>query len=70
MLGWVVRIFMILAGLITSFFVANDALNFSIIQTIITVLLFTSVVAILAFWMTLKNWFMRIVNKWKKFENK
>lgn len=55
MLGWVVRGLLVLAGMITSLFVARDALNFEIIRMIIVVFLFTLVVALIAFWPMLKK---------------
>jgi hypothetical protein len=39
MLGWIVRMFLVVAGSITSWFVARDALNFNIIQMIIFVVI-------------------------------
>lgn len=57
MLGWFARLLLIVAGSITSWFIARDALNFDIIRMVIAVLLFTLVVMIAAFWPTLTNWF-------------
>ena len=57
MLGWIYRILIVLAGLLTSWFVARDALNFEVIQMLVAVILFTIVVAIIAFWPILKDWF-------------
>ena len=48
MLGWVVRIFFAIAAPITALFVARDALNFGMIQTIVTMLLVTGLVALIA----------------------
>ena len=50
MLSWIVRGLLILAGLITSWWVARDAPNFSVIQMTIALLLFILVVFVLAFW--------------------
>ncbi|MBM6581502.1 hypothetical protein ILT44_15000 [Microvirga sp. BT689] len=50
MLSWIVRVFLIAAGLVTSWFVARDASIFGIAQVMVTLLLITAVVAILAFW--------------------
>ena len=44
------RILFIVAGAITALFVARDALNFTIIQTFVAVLLVTAVVGIGSFW--------------------
>ncbi|EHL30061.1 hypothetical protein [Legionella drancourtii] len=59
MLGWIVRLLLVMSGSIASWFVARDALNFAVVQMVIAVLLFTLVIAIAAFWSTLKNWFKR-----------
>jgi len=48
MLGWLVRILLALAAPITALFVARDALNFGLIQTIVTVLLVTALVWLIA----------------------
>ncbi|EKD55214.1 MAG: hypothetical protein ACD_60C00024G0014 [uncultured bacterium] len=67
MLGWIVRVLLVLAGFITSLFVSRDALKFDVIQMVVAVLLFTLLVAIVAFWPMLKAWFMRVTRKEKKF---
>lgn len=48
--GWISRILFVIAGFITSCFVARDALNFDVIQMVVTVILFTTIIAIIAFW--------------------
>ena len=63
MIGWIVRILFVLAGAITSWFVAEDALNFEIIQTVIAVLLFTVAVFIIVFRPVIKNWFRALRKK-------
>ena len=50
MLGWIVRGALILAGLITSWFVSKDAVNFTVIQMTVTVLLIIAIVLAAAFW--------------------
>ena len=65
MLGWIVRVLLVLAGFITSWFVARDALNFGIMQMVVAVILFTLIVAVAAFWPILKIWFKCLV-KWSK----
>ena len=50
MLSWVVRIFFALAAPITALLVSRDALNFSLIQTMVTVILIVGLVALVAFW--------------------
>jgi hypothetical protein len=44
------RILFIAAGAITALFVARDALNFTIIQTFVAVLLVTAIVGLGSFW--------------------
>lgn len=63
MLGWIVRIFFVIAGFITSFFVTRDALNFDVIQMVIAIILFTSIIAIIAFWSMLTTWIKKIWTK-------
>lgn len=50
MLGWIARVVLIAAGFVTSWFVARDAAIFGITQVLVSLLLITAVVAILAFW--------------------
>lgn len=59
MLGWLIRLIFVLAGSITSWFIARDALNFSVVQMIVVVILITLAVAFAAFWPGLKSWFNR-----------
>ncbi|WP_192859587.1 hypothetical protein [Bradyrhizobium sp. DOA9] len=44
------RILFVLAGAITALFVARDALNFTIIQTFVAVLLVTAIIGAGALW--------------------
>ncbi len=50
MLGWIVRILMIGAGVITSIFLAKDAPLYGVVQTLMAIGLLTLIVAIAAFW--------------------
>ena len=50
MLGWVVRIIMIVAGVVTGLFVAKDAPLFGVVQTMVMLLLLALIVTVLAFW--------------------
>ena len=50
MISWIVRILMIAAGVVTSWFVAKDAPIFGVAQVMVALLLLTFIVAILAFW--------------------
>jgi hypothetical protein len=55
MIGWLVRLLLILASFITSLFVSKDALNFATLQMIVAVVLFTLLVTIIVFWPALKD---------------
>ena len=50
MISWIVRFLMIAAGVVTSWFVAKDAVNFGVIQLMVALMLLTLIVAVLAFW--------------------
>jgi len=50
MIGWIVRILMIAAGVLTGLFVAKDAPIFGVAQVMVALLLLTFIVAVLAFW--------------------
>ena len=50
MLNWVVRIVMLLAGMVTSWFVAREADNFSVIQGVVAMLLIAFFVLAAAYW--------------------
>jgi len=56
MLGWFVRILLLIAGYIASLFVARNALNFDLVQMVIAVILFTLFVLLLAFWPAWRMW--------------
>jgi hypothetical protein len=47
---WILRLIFSLAAPITAWFVARDALNFSFVQTMISVILLAAIVAVFAFW--------------------
>ncbi|ARG97877.1 hypothetical protein B6N58_09520 [Legionella micdadei] len=65
MLGWLVRVLFVIAGSITSLFVSRDALNFSIFQMVIAVLLFTILVIIIAFWPMFTHWYKQRIRRKK-----
>ncbi|CAM2761712.1 Uncharacterised protein [Legionella steigerwaltii] len=60
MFQWLLRVLFVISGSIASWFVAHDELKFPIVQMVITVILFTLIIGIIAFWSELKNWFKRI----------
>jgi hypothetical protein len=49
-MGWLLRLLSILAAAITSLFVARDALNFGVIETLVTVTLVVDVAVIAVGW--------------------
>lgn len=63
MLGWIVRILFVIAGFVTSLFVARDELNFPVIQTVVAVILFTFIIAIIAFWPMFLKWIKENMKK-------
>lgn len=50
MLGWIVRIIMIVSGVVAGLFVAKDAPLFGVVQTMVMLLLLALIVAVVAFW--------------------
>ncbi|HWA42279.1 MAG TPA: hypothetical protein VHA10_03645 [Hypericibacter adhaerens] len=55
MLGWLVRIIMAIAAVITGWFVATDSANFTVIQMAVSLFLMVIFVAIAAFAPTIVN---------------
>jgi hypothetical protein len=49
-MGWIAQLFLVLAAPITALLVTRDAINFSVVQMIVAVILFASLVGVLAFW--------------------
>lgn len=60
-MGWVVRVLLIAGGLVASWFVARDALNFPIISFVGALFLFVCMVALLAFWPTIVKLFRDLI---------
>jgi hypothetical protein len=50
MLGWIVRILFILAAPIAALLVSRDALNFSLVQTLVAIVLIVAFVGLAAAW--------------------
>jgi hypothetical protein len=50
LINWTVRILMLAAGVVTSWFVAKDAPIFGVAQMMVALLLLTFIVAVVAFW--------------------
>lgn len=51
------RPIMFLAAIIAGWFVASDAVNFTIIEMVVALFLIAIIVAIAAFWETLSDWY-------------
>ena len=50
MIGWIVRSLLAVGGVLTSWFIARDAPNFGVIQMVMSLILLTLAVAVIAFW--------------------
>lgn len=50
MLTWIARVVLLVAGVIAAWFVAEDAVNFSIVQMTIALLITVFVLIVAAFW--------------------
>lgn len=64
-MGLVVRVLLIAGGLVASWFVARDALNFPIMSFVAALFLFVFLVALLAFWPSIVQLFGRRSGKRK-----
>ena len=58
---WVVRVLLIAGGLVASWFVARDALNFHVISFVAALSLFVCLVALLAFWPSIVQRFRDLI---------
>ena len=56
MFGWLIRVLMIIAGVITGWFVARDATNFGVLQMFVMLALITVFVGVFALWPTVLSW--------------
>ncbi|MCC7253711.1 MAG: hypothetical protein IT540_17780 [Hyphomicrobium sp.] len=56
MLSWLIRPLLFLAAIIASWFVAEDAANFGVVQMVVAVLLIAGLVALAAFWEGVVEW--------------
>ena len=50
MLGWIVRVLLIAAGVVASWLVAKDSPQFGMMQMAVALILVVLVIAVLAFW--------------------
>jgi hypothetical protein len=58
-MAWIVRLLLMLAAPITALFVARDALNFGVLQTLVAVLLVVGLVVVAALWSLRREKFRR-----------
>jgi hypothetical protein len=57
MVNLLLRPIMLLASAIAGWFVAEDAVNFNVIEMVVALFLITIIVAIAAFWENVADWF-------------
>ena len=57
MLGWIVRFVMLIASIITGWFVARDTPSIDVIEMVVSLLLIIFFLAVGAFWPYLVAWF-------------
>jgi hypothetical protein len=57
MLGWIVRLVMFIASIITGWFVARDTASLDVIDMVVSLLLIIVFLAVGAFWPYLIAWF-------------
>jgi hypothetical protein len=57
MLGWIVRLVMFIASIITGWFVARDTASLDVIEMVVSLLLIILFLAVGAFWPYLVAWF-------------
>jgi len=50
MIGWIVRGLLAAGGVVASLFIARDAPNFGVSQMVMSLMLLTLAVAVIAFW--------------------
>jgi hypothetical protein len=56
LLNWLIRPLLVLSAAIAGWFVAEDAVNFGVVQMAVAVFLIAGVVALAAFWEVLADW--------------
>lgn len=56
MLTWLIRLLLSLAGVVTVWFVAEDASNFGLIQAIVAIVLVVFFLGAAVFWQSLVKW--------------
>lgn len=64
MVSWIARIVLIVAGVVASWLVANDAAFFPTLQLATAVLLFVLIVLVIAFWPA--SWTAKLNRLWKR----
>jgi hypothetical protein len=57
MLGWIFRLVMFIASIITGWFVARDTASLDVIEMVVSLLLIIGFLAVGAFWPYMAGWF-------------
>jgi hypothetical protein len=57
MVSWITRILLLLSGAITSWFVAPEAANFSVVQGAVAIVLLAFFVSVAVFWPSVARFF-------------
>ncbi len=60
-MGLIARLLLVVGGLIASWFVARDALNFPVVSALVAMFLFVGLVALLAFRQTIVRRFRELL---------
>lgn len=60
-MGWLVRLLLIAADLVASWFVARDALNFPVVSFVAGMFLLVFLVVLLAFWPAIVQLFRKLI---------
>lgn len=55
-INWLVRPLLLLSAVIAGWFVAEDAVNFGVVQMAVAIFLIAAVVGLAAFWEVLADW--------------
>ncbi len=56
MVGWFVRLLLMISGPIAGWFVSHEALNYPYIKMIVAIFLFTLFATVMAFWPKFAEW--------------
>lgn len=56
LINWLVRPLLLLSAVIAGWFVAEDAVNFGVVQMAVAIVLIATAVGLAAFWEVLADW--------------